>query len=173
VAAHRLVANKLEPQDEFVTLSKYRDQPSKPFWVDVWLEDGSIIDLGNYELQVMHTPEHTSGCVCLYEPRARLLFTGDTVFAGGTLSEIAVGGNVSDYVNSVRRLSNVKIKQIYPGRGRVCNTPDEDLPKAIVYAQTMLDDCKTFLEASIKTRKLRDKLGSAFGYWTEPQDSEK
>ncbi|MFC1927816.1 MBL fold metallo-hydrolase, partial [Chloroflexota bacterium] len=98
VAAHRLAANKVELQDEFVTMRKYRDRPSKPFWVDVWLEDGSMIDLGNYELEVIHTPGHTSGCICLYEPRAGLLFTGDTVFAGGTLSEIAVGGNVSDYV---------------------------------------------------------------------------
>jgi hydroxyacylglutathione hydrolase len=170
VAAHRLAANKLELQDEFVTLRKYRDQPSKPFWVDVWLEDGSIIDLGNYELQVLHTPGHTSGCICLYEPRARLLFTGDTVFAGGTLSEIAVGGNVSDYVNSVRRLSNLKVEQLFPGHGRVSTTPDEDLPRAIVYAQTMLDDCKTFFEAFIKTRKLQDKLGSAYGYWTDAQD---
>ena len=170
VAAHRLAANKLELQDEFVTFSKYKDQPSKPFWVDIWLEDGSIIDLGNYELQVIHTPGHTSGCICLYEPRAGLLFTGDTVFAGGTLSEIAVGGNVSDYVNSIRRLSNLKIKKLYPGHGRVSSTPDEDLPKAITYAQTMLDDCKTFFEAFIKTRKPQDKLGSAFGYWTETQD---
>ncbi|MFW6102305.1 MAG: MBL fold metallo-hydrolase [Chloroflexota bacterium] len=172
VAAHRLAANKLELQDEFVTFLSH-DQPGKPFWIDVWLEDGSIIDLGNYELQVVHTPGHTSGCICLYEPRAGLLFTGDTVFAGGTLSEIAVGGNVSDYVNSVRRLSNLKSKHIYPGHGRVSSTPDEDLPKAIVYAQTMLNDCKTFFEAFTKTRKLQGKLGSAFGYWTETQDEEK
>jgi hydroxyacylglutathione hydrolase len=170
VAAHRLAANKLEMQDEFVTFTKYHDRPSKPFWVDVWLEDGSMLDLGNYQLQVVHTPGHTSGCICLYEPRVGLLFTGDTVFAGGTLSEIAVGGNVSDYVNSVRRLSNLKIKQLFPGHGRVSVTPDEDLPKAIVYAQTMLDDCKAFFEAFIKTRKPQDKLGSAFGYWTESQD---
>ena len=169
VAAHRLAANKLELQDEFVTFLKH-DKASRSFWVDVWLEDGSVIDLGNYELQVIHTPGHTSGCICLYEPRVGLLFTGDTVFAGGTLSEIAVGGNVSDYVNSVRRLSNLKVKQLYPGHGRVSSTPDEDLPKAIVYAQTMLDDCKAFFEAFTKTRKLQGKLGSAFGYWTEAQD---
>jgi hydroxyacylglutathione hydrolase len=173
VAAHRLAANKLELQDEFVTFRKYKDQPSRPFWVDIWLEDGSIVDLGNYELQVIHTPGHTSGCICLYEPRAGLMFTGDTVFAGGTLSEIAVGGNVSDYVNSVRRLSNLKIRQLFPGHGRVSITPDEDLPKAIIYAQTMLDDCKTFFEAFIKTRKPQDKLGSAFGYWTEAEDQRK
>ncbi|UCD21650.1 MAG: MBL fold metallo-hydrolase [Chloroflexota bacterium] len=173
VAAHRLAANKLELQDEFVTFRKYRDQPSKPFWVDIWLEDGSIIDLGNYELQVIHTPGHTSGCICLYEPRAGLLFTGDTVFDGGTLSEIAVGGNVSDYVNSIRRLSNLKMKRFFPGHGRVSSKPDEDLPKAIIYAQAMLDDCKAFFEAFIKTRRPKDKLGSAFGYWTDAQDKEK
>lgn len=172
VAAHHLAANKLELQDEFVTFLTH-DRPSKPFWVDIWLEHGSVIDLGNYELEVRHTPGHTSGCICLYEPRARLLFTGDTVFAGGTLSEIAVSGNVSDYVNSVRGLSSLKVKHIYPGHGRVSSTPDEDLSQAIVYAQAMLDDCRTFFEAFIKTRRLQNKLGSAFGYWAEAQDQDK
>lgn len=169
VAAHRLAANKLELQDEFVTFSKYRNIPSKPFWVDIWLEDGSIIDLGNYKLQVVHTPGHTSGCVCFYEPVGGLLFSGDTVFAGGTLSEIAVGGNVSDYMNSVQRLSSLKVNKIYPGHGRVSSTPDEDMPKAIAYAQALLDGSKLFFEAFIRTRELQNKLGSAFGYWTDTQ----
>jgi hydroxyacylglutathione hydrolase len=171
VAAHRLAANKVELQDEFVTFLS-RDEPHKPFWVDVWLEDGSMIDLGNYQFQVIHTPGHTSGCICLYEPGAGLLFTGDTVFAGGTLSEIAVGGNVSDYVSSVRGLSNLKMKRFFPGHGKVSDTPDEDLPRSIVYAQTMLDECKAFFEAFTKTRKLQGKLGSAFGYWTEAREPE-
>jgi hypothetical protein len=67
----------------------------------------------------------------------------------------------------------LKIKWIYPGHGKASSTPDEDLPKAIVYARTMLDDSKTFFEAFIETRKLQEKLGSAFGYWTEAQDQEK
>lgn len=173
VAAHRLAANKLELQDEFVTFNRYRDEPGKPFWVDVWLEDGSIIDLSNFELRVIHTPGHTSGCICLYEPKDGLLFTGDTIFAGGTLSEIAVGGNVSDYVNSVQRLSSLKVNKIYPGHGKVSNTVGEDLPKAIAHAQTMLNDCKMFFEAFIKTRELQKTSGSAFGYWKDvqkPQD---
>jgi len=69
-----------------------------------------IRDLDNFELGVAHTPGYTSGCIYLCEPRAGVLFTGDTVFAGGTLSEIAVGDNVSDYVNSIQCLSNLKVK---------------------------------------------------------------
>ena len=86
---------------------------------------------------------------------------------GKSLLEIPAGASVSDYVNSIRRLSNLKVKQIYPGHGRISNTPDDDLPKAIACAQTLLNDCKMFFEAFIKTRELQDKIGSAFGYWKE------
>ncbi len=163
VAAHSLAANKMELQDEFVTLGKSYDVPGKSFRVDIWLEDGAVIDLGHYGLRVMHTPGHTSGCACFYEPKEELLFSGDTVFAGGTLSDIAGSGNVSDYVNSVQRLSNLKIKEIYPGHGRLSNTPNEDLPKAVEYAEKLLNDSKAFFEAFIKTRALQTRSG----YWEE------
>lgn len=171
VAAHRLAANKLELQDEFVTQNKYLNVPSKPFWVDIWLEDGTEIDLGNYKLRVIHTPGHTSGCICLYEPREELLFTGDTVFSGGTLSEIWGSGSMSDYVNSVQRLNSLKVKEIYPGHGRVSSTPDEDLPKAVAYAQTLLNDSKMFFEAFIRTKALQEKRGFLSGFWREAQES--
>jgi hydroxyacylglutathione hydrolase len=172
VAAHRLAANKVELQDEFVTFQQYRKQPGKRFWVDIWLEDGSIIDLGNYILQVIHTPGHTSGGICLYEFNEGLLFSGDTIFAGGILSEISVGGNVSDYVNSVRRLSQLKMKMVCPGHGKVSSTPDDDLLNAIGYAETMMNDCKMFFEAFIKTRHLQDKAGSVYGFWEGQQPTD-
>ena len=163
VAAHRLAANKLELQDEFVTFNKYLNAPSKPFWVDLWLEDGALIDLGNHKLQVVHTPGHTSGCICLYEAREGLLFTGDTVFAGGTLSDIGGSGNMSDYMNSVQRLSNLKVKELYPGHGRLSAKPEEDLSNAVAYAQALLNDSKLFFEAFIKTRELEQSTG----FWRE------
>jgi len=167
VAAHRLAANKLELQDEFVTYNRYVNVPGRPFWVDVWLEDAALIDLGNYKLQVIHTPGHTSGCICLLELGEGLLFSGDTVFAGGTLSEIWGSGNISDYVNSVQRLSNLKIKEIFPGHGRSSTTPDQDLPNAVAYAQALVDDAKMFFEAFIRTRELQGKRGFLSGYWQD------
>ena len=163
VAAHRLAANKLQLQDDFVTLSRYYDVPGKPFWVDVWLEDGAVIDLGKHKLRVVHTPGHTSGCICLHELGEGLLFAGDTVFAGGTLSQITGSGSVSDYMESVQRLSNLRIKTIYPGHGRSSDAPTEDLPRAVEYAAQLLADSMLFLEAFIKTRQLKGKMG----YWHE------
>ena len=61
VAAHSLAANKMELQDEFVTMSKYLDEGAKHFRADIWLEADTILDLGNYRLRVLHTPGHCSG----------------------------------------------------------------------------------------------------------------
>ena len=147
IAAHRLAANKIELQDEFVTLTRYRDAASKPFYAHLWLEDDALIALGNYELGVVHTPGHTSGCICVYEPTERLLFSGDTVFANGTLSEIATSGNISDYVNSLQRLSTLRIVELCPGHGRISSTPEQDMKQAVIYARTLMEDSKMLFEA--------------------------
>jgi glyoxylase-like metal-dependent hydrolase (beta-lactamase superfamily II) len=147
VAAHRLAANKIELQDEFVTMMKYCNNLNKPFNADIWLEDGNIIDLGNYKLNVVHTPGHTSGCICLYEARERLLFSGDTVFGGGTLSSIASSGNVSDYMNSLQRLSSLKVKFLCPGHGKISEDPEGDILRGLEHARSLMEDTKTIFDA--------------------------
>ena len=147
IAAHRLAANKIELQDEFVTMTRYIDADSKLFYAHLWLEDDTLIDFGNYRLRVIHTPGHTSGCICFYEVREELLFSGDTVFAGGTLSDIASSGNISDYVNSLERLSALKIVELYPGHGRVSLSPEQDMKQAVTYARTLMEDSKILFEA--------------------------
>jgi len=146
VAAHRLAANKIELQDEFVTMMKYCNLTYRPFFADIWLEDGSIIDLGDYRLHTLHTPGHTSGCICLYEVTEQLLFTGDTVFSGGTLSVIAPSGSISDYMNSLRRLSTLKVKEFYPAHGRASQTPEVDIQRGLEHALSVFEDTKVLFD---------------------------
>jgi len=146
IAAHSLAANKISLQDEFVMMSKYLDAGSQPFRADIWLHDNSLIDLGNYRIKVMHTPGHCSGCICLYEPSKRLLFTGDTVLAGGVLPGILGSGNVSDYIESLQRLRAIKLDEIFPGHGKISETPAEDLEKALEYSQGLLEESKALFE---------------------------
>ncbi|MFP5283075.1 MAG: MBL fold metallo-hydrolase [Actinomycetes bacterium] len=47
------------------------------------LSDGQVIAVGDTELTVLHTPGHSPGSVCLYAPDLGVVFTGDTLFAGG------------------------------------------------------------------------------------------
>jgi hydroxyacylglutathione hydrolase len=58
----------------------------------LWLENMTRIDLGNYSLRIFHTPGHRSGCISIVETTQGLLFSADSVFAGGTLSYIAESG---------------------------------------------------------------------------------
>jgi hydroxyacylglutathione hydrolase len=147
VAAHRLAANKIEMQDEFVTMMKYCNISSRPFRADIWLEDQCLIDLGNYKLQVIHTPGHTSGCLCLYEAREKMLFSSDTVFAGGILSGISSSGNISDYMNSLQRLSSLKVEHLCPGHGKTSDDPQGDILRGLEAARSLMEDTKTIFDA--------------------------
>ena len=157
IAAHRSAANKIQLQDEFVTLQRFRDWRAGELRVDLWLEEGNYIDLGNYQLQVLHTPGHTSGCICLYEPSQKLLFSGDTVFCGGTLSEIGPSGNISDYMNSIQRLNTMKIEEFYPGHGKISKTPEEDMHCALEYALSLFEDSKLLFQAMASKKEMKQK----------------
>ncbi len=50
---------------------------------DLDLADGVTIDVGGTSLQVLHTPGHAPGAVCLYAADLGCVFTGDTLFNGG------------------------------------------------------------------------------------------
>ena len=47
------------------------------------LFDGDSLDLGGRRLSVLHTPGHSPGHVCFWEPERGYLFSGDLVYAGG------------------------------------------------------------------------------------------
>ena len=63
----------------------------KPLWElthtdhlwDLDLADGLALEVGGTTLQVLHTPGHAPGAVCLYAPELGCVFTGDTLFQGG------------------------------------------------------------------------------------------
>lgn len=75
--------------------------PSEP---DYLLEDGSVVDLGGRMLEVIHTPGHSPGEICLLDRENRLLFTGDMFFPGPLY---AFGDDVSidDYAASFDKLN--------------------------------------------------------------------
>ena len=66
------------------------------------LTDGQRIPVAGIELQVLHTPGHAPGAVCLHSPDLGVLFSGDTLFRGGPG---ATGRSYSDFptiITSIR-----------------------------------------------------------------------
>src|SRR5215468_3119415 len=139
IAAYRLAASKMTTGDYYVTMYKGNDLNEIPMRVHLWLENMTRIDLGNYSLRVFHTPGHTSGCISIIETTCGLLFSADSVFAGGTLSYIAESGSIGDYLDSLARLRCFGLQALYPGHGRISMAPIEDIDRAINNAQQLLE----------------------------------
>lgn len=147
VAAHGRAANKIALQDEFVLMSKAFGHRAEDFHIDIQLHHGTFIDVGGYVLHTLHTPGHCSGAICLYEPEQQLLFTGDTIFAGGTLGGIFPSGNISDYIGTLKQLSCMKIMEMYPGHGRTSVDAARDFERAISGSVTLMNDTRSLFDA--------------------------
>jgi len=147
IAAHSHAANKISLRDEFVIMSKGFNTDLKPLHIDLHLDHGSVIDIGGMVLRAIYTPGHCSGSMCFYERNHKILFTGDTLFANGTLGGIFASGNVSDYVDSLELLKELNIAHIYPGHGRMSSSPTQDIERAIQGSIKLLQDTRYIFES--------------------------
>ena len=81
---------------------------------DVVLNEGDFVG----DLQVLHTPGHTPGSICLLAERELLLFSGDTVFSDGCYGRYDFpGGSRIDLARSLDRLALLDVEGLYPGHG--------------------------------------------------------
>ncbi len=94
---------------------------------DDTLDDGKLITIGASPEQahkgltgnILHTPGHTEGSICLYLPDQHLLLAGDTLFAGSVGRTDLPGGNTQKLLNSIhdRLLTLPDEVKVIPGHG--------------------------------------------------------
>jgi glyoxylase-like metal-dependent hydrolase (beta-lactamase superfamily II) len=98
--------------------------------VDRLLRNGDAVRWGRYAVQVMHTPGHTRGSICLHLPSERtaateadtsagILFAGDTLFAGSIGRTDLWGGSFEEILRSLhgKLLALPDDTIVYPGHG--------------------------------------------------------
>jgi len=94
---------------------------------DASLQDGMTIGLDTLAGQVIHTPGHTQGSVCLLFAPLRLLVAGDTLFAGSIGRTDLPGGNSRQIIDSIhsRLLVLPEETQVLPGHGGLTTIGEE------------------------------------------------
>ena len=152
IAAHTQASIKMALNDEFAIMNKAFHMAPESIHVDIFLENGVIVDLGNYKLRIIHTPGHCSGCICIYEEKSGVVFTGDTVLAGGIITGIFPSGSISDYINSLNKLTSLRINALFPGHGKISNRPYHDLNEAIANAAKILNNSRVLFN-TLNTKK--------------------
>lgn len=87
--------------------------------IDQPLKEGDLLSFGSIKLEVLETPGHTPGHISLYFPGAKIIFVGDTLFAGSIGRTDFPGGSFDALIRSVREkifpLPGETI--VYPGHG--------------------------------------------------------
>ncbi len=69
---------------------------------DRLLQDGDVIEVGNLKLDVIHTPGHSPGGICLHVAEHGALFVGDTLFAGSIGRADLPGGDYDTLISSIQ-----------------------------------------------------------------------
>jgi len=71
---------------------------------DFNLKEGDKIKVGDLELQIIETPGHTPGGVCIYEPKSKVLVAGDTLFRESVGRTDLLGGDEKTLMKSLQKL---------------------------------------------------------------------
>ncbi len=113
IAVHPLDRARLtDPQPLW---APFEIPPSVPA---VELAEGGQIRFGGIRLDVLHTPGHTEGSVCLMAIDDNVLFSGDTLFAGAWGRVDLPGGDADQMVESLGRLASLDDPlRVLPGHG--------------------------------------------------------
>jgi glyoxylase-like metal-dependent hydrolase (beta-lactamase superfamily II) len=92
-----------------------RDHTFRPAAATRLVREGDKIALGNRVFEVMHTPGHSAGGICLLDSREGVLFSGDTIYDSRLFDELP-GSDIKAYVKTIARLRSLAgISLVCPG----------------------------------------------------------
>ncbi|MFF0428316.1 MBL fold metallo-hydrolase [Streptomyces sp. NPDC004520] len=143
IAAGAPEAEALSRRDPGCCAAEYLDQPVAPYTVDVPLDDGQVLRLGDTDWEVVRTPGHTPGHLALWQPEERLLVVGDA------LSDHDVGwvnlaldgpGAAATALASLQRMADLGPRVVLPSHGPVPTDPGAAFAAALRRGRRLVDD---------------------------------
>ncbi len=98
-------------------------KPSTPVLPDITLQGREIISTGSFNLQVVWTPGHSPGHICLYEPAHKILFAGDHVLPVITpnisLQPQSDANPLGDFINSLNMVKQLDANLVLPAHEHI------------------------------------------------------
>ena len=114
IMSHMNAAKKIEEGESMFAKLLGGTMPKMP--VDIKLSDGDTLKIGDGTFEIIHTPGHTPGSMCLYSKESNSLFSGDTIFSYGSFGRYDFpGGDLHLLRQSIERLAKLDVENLYPG----------------------------------------------------------
>ena len=112
VYIHKLDAGMLTGEKDNLSSLAGVSFSSEP--TDFTVEEGNPIELANINLDVLHTPGHTPGGICLYSKDEGVVFAGDTLFADSVGRTDMYGGNTTQLIKSIKEKLSTNLPEKEP-----------------------------------------------------------
>ncbi len=123
VSCHPIAAKKLEAGDRIATFAQIDaqgiDLEMPKTKCENLVKDGDIIQVGDLELEVWHTPGHTDGQLSFR--MGNLLFSGDNLFRDGSVGVIDAhhGSSIPHFIKSLERIRDSDVEWLLPSHGPI------------------------------------------------------
>ena len=107
------------------------------------VDEGRVFAVGVYRFECVETPGHTAGHMCLYEPHAKLLVSGDHVL--GDISPNITGwipgrNPLKEYLSSLDKVSRLAVDLVLPGHRRLFRDHGARIATLKRHHRTRLDE---------------------------------
>jgi glyoxylase-like metal-dependent hydrolase (beta-lactamase superfamily II) len=130
IALHKIGKYFIDTRDDWATWWKYYNQEAAFFDATVALDDGDVLSIGPHEFEVIHTPGHAAEGIVLYNRKARLLISSDTLWKNDmAVMTLRIEGSAALFhmLESLEKLESLEVQMVYPGHG----PPFKDMQKAL------------------------------------------
>ena len=134
-AAHPSSIEPIQTGDEILTFATIKAQglelPMDPCKIDIVLNEGDTIKVGEIELEVWHTPGHTDGQLSF--KMGNLLFSGDNIYKDSCVGVIDAhhGSKIPDFLESLKRIQRDDAEFLLPSHGPVFRRDPRIVQQAI------------------------------------------
>jgi glyoxylase-like metal-dependent hydrolase (beta-lactamase superfamily II) len=128
------------------------------------LDEGSRLEGFGGSLEVVETPGHTEGLVCLYRVSDQVLLSADHLLEtiipnpGLYALEDPPGNGLADYVASVRKLEPLAVRLVLPGHGRPFSGFPDRLKEILAEGERRLEETRTALGEGVTVYEMARKL---------------
>jgi glyoxylase-like metal-dependent hydrolase (beta-lactamase superfamily II) len=114
--------------------------------------DGEMLEAGGTRLLAVHTPGHAPDHFCFFDHNSGDLFCGDLARAGGTIVIPASrGGNLREYLDSLRRVRELRPARLLPAHGPIIEDPTRLIDEYIAHRIAREEQIRAALEAGCRT----------------------
>lgn len=115
-------------------------------------QENDVVDAGDTRLRILHTPGHAPDHLCFLEEDARDLYCGDLARLGGSIViPASKGGNLRQYLESLKHVRSLGSKRLLPGHGPIVNDPGALIDEYLRHRAQREDEVIAALQDGLKT----------------------